>query len=156
MIFKEEHNEEGIALAELKAVVVSVRKLIDLYPQHQPDMYMIAIDSMAAKGMISRGCSRVPRARELLRELFDMIGTRKIFIMYIESEKNPADAPSRDEPWSKIFTQEQQQKWKDVLTRLEQNQIFASTKTTKNGKQVAQPQRSAVSQLPLRKLREEE
>lgn len=156
LIFKEEHNEDGIALAELKAVVVSIRKLIELYPQQQPDMYLIAIDSMAAKGMISRGFSRVPRARELLKELFQMIGTRKIFIMYIESEKNPADAPSRNEPWSKIFNQEQQQKWDEVLSRLDKNKIFALTRTTKSGRQVVQPQRLLTSQLPSQREREEQ
>jgi hypothetical protein len=144
LIFKEEHNEEGIALAELKAVVVSIRKLLELYPNDPPDTYMIAIDSMAAKGMISRGFSRVPRARELLKELFHMVGTRKIFIMYIESEKNPADAPSRNEVWKKIFNTEQKEKWSEVLSRLENNKIFALTSLTKNGKQVAQPVRNAI------------
>lgn len=148
LIFKEEHNEEGIALAELKAVVVSVRKMLELYPNDPPDVYMIALDSMAAKGMISRGFSRVPRARELLKELFGMVGNRKIFLMYVESEKNPADAPSRNEVWVKIFNVPQQQKWSDVLSRLEENKIFASTVSTKNGKQVTQPLQ------PLRRTRE--
>lgn len=144
LIFKEEHNEEGIALAELKAVVVSIRKLLELHPNDPPDTYMIAIDSMAAKGMISRGFSRVPRARELLKELFAMVGNRKIFIMYIESEKNPADAPSRNETWKEIFNKQQQEKWSDVLSRLENNKIFALTSSTKSGKQVAQPPRTAT------------
>jgi len=138
LAFKQEHEEEGIALAELLAAVVGVEKTFELFPDDPPDVFMLAIDSMAAKGMISRGFSRLPRARELLRRLFRLLDGRKLFVMYVESENNPADAPSRDKPWKEIFGEKYLEQWEKTKQRLIQNIPFARTTALFSGKQVVQ------------------
>ena len=117
--FSMNHSEEQIALAELKAVVETVRKVIHSASGDRPDIFLIAVDSMAAKGMISRGYSRVRRARELLRELDELIDGRRCLVMYVKSEDNPADAPSRTTNKEEIWNKDQQEKWEKIRDTLE-------------------------------------
>lgn len=93
----ESHGFEKIALGELRAVVELVRTLVRTYENDNPKLIMLAVDNMSVIGMISRAYSKVPEGRDMLRELFSLLekNNSKLFVTYIESKKNPSDAPSR-------------------------------------------------------------
>jgi hypothetical protein len=94
MVTNHKHHEETICLGELYAIVKGVESL--LRDHTEIDLVMVATDSATAMGMIGRGYSRVPRACELLRRLFGVLGGRRIYAVHVRSEYNAADAPSRD------------------------------------------------------------
>ena len=111
------HYQEHIALAELEAVLFAIEKISrDVGGnQHLPDVWMIAIDSMAARGMLGRGFSKVDEARELLKKIDALIGDKCIFLHWVKSADNPADAPSRDkESWN----EKQQQLWFNLKSKM--------------------------------------
>ena len=93
--FRRPHTQPHIALAELEAVIDAIEKIKQ--QRELPDIIMLAIDSMAAKGMLGRNFSQVKEARVLLKKLNDLLEGRKLFLYWVASELNPADAPSRNE-----------------------------------------------------------
>ena len=101
-VIASDHEYDSIVIAELSVVIdaiveVDAQRLRDgLSPA---DMFVVAIDSLGAKGMIERCYSRNPAARHLLRRLFDVLKGRWIFLQWVASELNPADAPSRKTPF---------------------------------------------------------
>ena len=148
-VFQEVHQLKQIALAELKAVIKTIQD-VKVYCRknniEEPNLYMVAIDSMAAKGMISRGFSKQKEARELLKELRselqikdsfgNVLGERKIFLHWIASELNPGDAPSREEEALSTFNL---QKWKNCLEMLINCIPTAQTLFEVRGKTRVQP-----------------
>jgi hypothetical protein len=107
------HDQTHIALAELEAVIFAIEEMKK--QRMLPDVFMIAIDSMAARGMISRGFSKVDEARVLLKKLDELIGDKIVFLHWVKSEENPADAPSRQkESWDA----KQQKLWFDLKDKM--------------------------------------
>ena len=89
-----------IVLGELEAVLKLLQALerwCTLNNVAAPELILLAIDSMGAKGMLERGYSRNAKARQLLREIFALPGGRRIFAMYIDTKLNPTDQLSRNE-----------------------------------------------------------
>ena len=78
-------------------VAVDTQRLRDGLPR--ADMFVVAIDSLGAKGMIERCYSRNATARILLRRLLEVLDGRWIFLQWVASVLNPADAPSRKKPF---------------------------------------------------------
>lgn len=94
---------------------------------------------MAAKGMISRGFSKVEEARKLLRRLDTLLDGRKVFLQWVKSELNPADAPSRDD--SETFSVKNLELWSNLKTKLSLALPMARTLWVRQG-------RNTVQELP--------
>lgn len=95
-----------IALEELRAVVWALKE-IRAVRGALPDVVMLAIDSNHVRGMIKKGFARTEEGRSLLRDLDAVLGDSRLYMLYVESKKNPADAPSRQLPlvfklWSEL------------------------------------------------------
>lgn len=145
-IMSRAHGENQIAVAELQALVSTIREM-HKSSKTKPDVYLVATDSMAAKGMIARGYSRVKRARELLRELMTEIGDRGLVIMYVESEKNPADAPSREKDEKEHWNDKQEKLWNEVKKQLQDHLPFACSTFSSTTKRVHNVARDNIKQL---------
>lgn len=130
-VLQEPHHQTQIALAELEAVVETIKRIMIERRDNPPDIFMIGIDSMAAKGMISRGFSKVKEARTLLKALSEATGGRKIFLHWVKSELNPADAPSRDQD---ARAEANMKLWKELQAVLEEQLPMAKTLWVKEGK----------------------
>jgi hypothetical protein len=87
------HKHKNVVIAELSVV----RDAIIAVDERHKDvgMFVFAIDSKGAKGMIERGYSRNDTANDILEEIFRLLGQRWIFLHYVRSEHNPADEGSR-------------------------------------------------------------
>jgi len=95
-------GESRIVYEELRAVAMALQRLRD--EQVMPDFVILAIDSMHAKGLISKGMANTTEAINLLREIDDHLGLSRLFMYYIPSADNPADALSRPgEEWNEPF-----------------------------------------------------
>ena len=130
-VLQQPHYQSQIALAELEAVVETIKQIMIERRDKPPDIFMIGIDSMAAKGMISRGFSKVKEARTLLKALNEATGGRKIFLHWVKSELNPADAPSRNE---NARAEDNMKLWKELQVILEEQLPMAKTLWVKEGK----------------------
>jgi hypothetical protein len=127
VVEENEHKHDHIALGELQALLDAIdssdqhagwlmedavrRGVRTTAPHGEVDVFVVAVDSMAVKGMVERAYSKNEAARELLRELFAKLGSRKIFLQWVQSKRNPADEPSR----SRMGIPE---KWKECLAEL--------------------------------------
>lgn len=109
--FKLQHQDKDIAIAELRAVITAIKYAYAQYGKENIGLIILAIDSMAARGMIARGFSRNEEAIVLLKELDQLLAHRKIYMMYVRSAANPADEPSRDLEVS-------EEKWQALLPEL--------------------------------------
>jgi len=109
------HKEEvsvdnsQIALEELRAVVEPVENMSKRFTtQNMPGLLMLAIDSTHAKGMIYRNLAKTEAACALLDRLYEALGDTQLYLHYIPSKQNPADALSRldldwnDELWNNM------------------------------------------------------
>ena len=133
-VIAERHEDEEIAVAELRAVVRAVEQAYEVFGKERIGMVVLAIDSMAAKGMIARGFSTNPRAVELLKRLECLLEQRKIYMMYVESSKNPADEPSRSEELDL-------EKWNTLLGSLEGMHVEAKEYFAWTGHRIGQRRR---------------
>jgi hypothetical protein len=126
------HREETICLGELYAIVKGVEGLVR--DNSEIDLVMVATDSAAAMGMIGRGYSRVPRACELLKRLFAALGGRRIYAVHVRSERNAADAPSR-ELRTEVWTDENWSLWRECVEMLTAALREAQVSLASSGKQ---------------------
>merc|ERR1711991_115251 len=130
----------GIALAELEAVVVAL-ELIKLDRGELPDIIMLGIDSMAAKGMIGRGFSKIGEARRYLKRLDKLLDGRKMFLQYVKSALNPADAPSRElqvNDTIQTLSPENELLWTNLVSKLDEAMPMAKTLWDYEGKTTVQ------------------
>lgn len=87
-----------IALEELRAVCLAIADITQFCSANNlpdPDAFLVAIDSMHAKGMITNGMAKTEQGRNLLSQLHKNLNGRRLYLRYIASDENPADAPSR-------------------------------------------------------------
>lgn len=138
--FKQPHTQPHIALAELEAVIVAIEKIKQ--QRQLPDIFMLAIDSMAAKGMLGRNFSKVKEARVLLKRLDELLDGRKLFLYWVASKLNPADAPSRSED---SFTNENILLFDDVVEELVGRLPAARTNWMWSGKNTSHDKRKQRS-----------
>jgi hypothetical protein len=92
------HNDDNIAEAELRAVLLAVKT--GIMRDFDVDNFVVATDSMVAKGWIEGGNSDRPEAKKLLRELFGLLEGEKrrhLFVPYINTKLNAADTPTRSQ-----------------------------------------------------------
>ncbi len=87
------HKHKNIVIAELSVVRDAIRAVDAAHDD--VGMFVVAIDSMGAKGMLERGYSRNKAANAILDEIFRLLGQRWLFLHYVRSEHNPADEGSR-------------------------------------------------------------
>ncbi len=89
------YEETRIALGELRAIVAGVRAVLRLNPH--ADIVIIATDSLNAKAWVENKWSSNPEAMALIIELLEALCGRRIYVVYVASELNCSDAPSRGE-----------------------------------------------------------
>ena len=129
-MFERDTSPNQIAYEELRAVIDLVEHINNTYsssPQNRPDVIMLGIDSMHVRGMIRRGMAKTEIGRELLRDLFFKLGSTRLFLHFVKSEDNPADAPSRDKPVDEKL-------WKDLLLTLRDLVPLALERFERTGK----------------------
>jgi len=128
-----EHGRD-IHVAELEAVVWMIRD-VDQYcaqlGEPPPNFFVVAIDSMVAKGIILRRFAKKEKYQKVLTELFELLGNRKLALAYVDTKENPADAPSRDEDVDV-------QLWQILLPKLVFLGDEVEKKLYKSGRQTAQ------------------
>ena len=100
--FATRHDFEIIAETELVAIIEAVEHAMQ-QPANPGDpltLIIIATDSLVAKGWVERGYSDRPRAQELLKRLRRALGESgvRVACVYVPSEDNVADDPSRLNP----------------------------------------------------------
>ena len=124
------HNYQNIVLGELWGVerlLSAIDEAVELEDlSGQPDLIMLAIDSMGAKGMIERGYSKNAIARGILRNIRDLLKKRKIFLMYINTKLNPSDKPSR-------FMEFVIEEWRNAVSMLRAEEVTAISGLTRAG-----------------------
>ena len=92
------HNYDKIVIAELSVVLeamLAIDRAHDDAGIPRVAMFVFAIDSMSAKGMIERGFSRNDAANDILKKIFDQLAGRWCFTDYVHTKLNPADEGSR-------------------------------------------------------------
>lgn len=97
----ESHGADRIAIGELQALLSLVETILAHDGrENAPKLIMVAVDNMSVIGMVRRAYSESPQARPWLKKLFELLkkNASKLFVSYIASAKNPADAPSRGRP----------------------------------------------------------
>lgn len=105
-------NKSQIAIEELRAVVELVSNLRNRFGNSMPDLIILGIDSTHAKGMITKNLARTSAACDLLDKLYEMLGGSRLYLLYVPSADNPADALTRnDVKWS-------EEKWCNLKTRM--------------------------------------
>ena len=95
----------NIALGELMAIVHGVRQLNAVAASTRGtdnaaldyNVMVIATDSMTAKSWAQKMCANNAEANVILRLLSEELADRRLYLVYIPSADNPADAPSREE-----------------------------------------------------------
>ena len=92
------HRHEKIVLGELSVILAAILAIDEAHKRAglaRVAMFVIAIDSMGAKGMTERGFSRSNEANDILEKIFEALGDRWLFLVYVHTTKNPADEGSR-------------------------------------------------------------
>lgn len=130
--FSKNHNQPHIALAELEAVADALELIKKQRNGNLPDVIMLAIDSMAAKGMLGRGFSKIQAAREILKRIDSIKGNSKLFLIWVASEDNPSDAPSRNKD---PFSEENMELFDKIEEKLINLRTAARTSFIITGKQ---------------------
>jgi hypothetical protein len=87
------YEETRIALGELRAILEAVRAVLRLEPD--ADIVIVASDSLNAKAWVENKWSANETAMALIVELLKALNGRRIFVVYVPSELNCADPPSR-------------------------------------------------------------
>ena len=103
-------GKSQIGIEELRAVVLAIKQVKKYRIKHHlviPDSYIIAVDSMHARGMIIHGTAKTRIGRKLLQLLDHHLEGANLLLTFVKSNDNPADAPSRGEPappdkWNKL------------------------------------------------------
>lgn len=117
-------TKSQIALEELRAVLLALRIIIN--EQNPPNVIMLAIDSIHARSMIDRGVAHSAVGREMLKEMYQLLDGRRLFMVYVESKMNPSDNPSRGHEVHKKC-------WKETVTRLEKLKQSAVVRLAEKG-----------------------
>jgi hypothetical protein len=110
-----DRGSERIHLAELEAIRLMIQDVDNFCSRHQlqiPNVFVVACDSNVAMGMIKRGYAKKEMYRRELQTLFQILGDRRISFKYVDTTKNPADAPSRDLPFNNNL-------WEELLPVIE-------------------------------------
>ena len=92
------HRHEKIVLGELSVILAAILAIDEAHKRAglaRVAMFVIAIDSMGAKGMTERGFSRSNEAHDILEKILEALGDRWLFLVYVHTTKNPADEGSR-------------------------------------------------------------
>jgi hypothetical protein len=125
--------DSHIGIEELASVVDGVRDM-----KHHclalgkpfPHLILLGIDSSHAKGMIVNSLARSPESIDLLRQLDNLLGSSRLFMVQVPSKLNPADSLTRPElDWN-------QKLWTDLVTRLLGLTDFATFNMEKYGKKL--------------------
>lgn len=131
-------DDSQIAFEELRAVVKATADLRRLYGVNMPDLILLGIDSTHVKGMISHNLARTDTACALLDQLYSALGSSRLYLLYVKSELNPADACTRDDvDWEESL-------WSDLKSRMRTLLPVATERFEKFGKVVeAAPNQTA-------------
>ena len=84
---------DNIALGELRAILHAVRHIRESAPH--TDLIVLGTDSMNAKAWAQNGYAKSIGANPILRDLDDILGACRLYLVYVNTEENGADAPSR-------------------------------------------------------------
>jgi hypothetical protein len=88
------HDRTQIAVAELLAIKKGCRKALALAPT--TDVLVVATDSLNAKPWVERTYARTEEANTILQDLFTkVLGKTRLYLVYVPSNDNVADEPSR-------------------------------------------------------------
>jgi hypothetical protein len=137
-------GKSQIAIEELRTVLqalVHMRQTCEREDRDFPDLIMLGIDSMHAKGIITNGVARTDIAVALLNDIYATLGASRLYLTYVPSLENPADALSRpDLVW-------EDSQWDTLASRLHSLVPLATIQLRSRGTNVAQerqvPQRRA-------------
>lgn len=91
------NSDDIIALAEARAIAMA----LEAAAQQHPDgcLVVLATDSLTAKAWFEKWYARNPRACLLLRQLHERMGLNfRIALVYVPTDDNVADEPSRGKP----------------------------------------------------------
>jgi len=147
-----------IHLAELKTVRMMIEE-IDARCEHnnvsKPDLFVIAVDSKVAIGMILRGYAKKQHYRDELIALFSVLDGRRLSLDYVDTTLNPGDAPSRGDPF-------EQKKWDQLLVILKRQEEKVKSDYHIDHRQISSTARPAgmiaamkqETELPNRRQRE--
>ncbi len=83
-----------IAVAELRAIYLGVVAAARAYPTSS--LFVIATDSQNAQSWAERGYANNDRANRWLNTLYDLLESRRLYLIYIPTDDNVADTPSRN------------------------------------------------------------
>ena len=87
------HGEDTIAMGEIVAILWGVIAVIGLRPG--ADIIVVATDSLNAKAWVERRSSSKAEAIEVIERIFTALCGRRVYVVYVPSERNASDAPSR-------------------------------------------------------------
>ena len=107
------HNMD-IHLAELTAVRMMIEDvlLFCLNNKEQvPELFVIAIDSQVALGMLRRRYTKLSEYQGELKRILGLLENSRLAIVYVDTKMNPSDEPSRNDPFVLA-------KWEKVLLEL--------------------------------------
>ena len=86
-------RHEQIALGELRAILQAVAALRKERPLL--DLIVLGTDSLNAKAWVQNQYAKCAEATPLLAELERLLGATRLYLVYIDTDENGADAPSR-------------------------------------------------------------
>ena len=90
-----DEREHYIGVGELAAILLAVVSMFETFPSST--LAILATDSLNAKSWVERGYANNQRANELLAQLFRVLGQRRLYLVYVPTNDNLADRPSRCE-----------------------------------------------------------
>lgn len=99
-LFTKQHRHKQIAVAELQGINDTVAFILNERQNDPPKIIVLATDSQNAKNWVEKGHAKNKQAMALLRELDQMLEGRRetpirLYLVYVKSEDNVADTPSR-------------------------------------------------------------
>ena len=87
------YGKSQIGIEELRAVVLAIKQVKKYHIKHHliiPDSYIIAVDSMHARGMIIHGTAKTKIGKKLLQLLDHHLQGANLLLTFVKSNDNPA------------------------------------------------------------------
>lgn len=90
-----------IATGELFAINTTVEEILRRPSKTPPKLIVLATDSQNAKNWVEKGHAKNKDAMALLNQLDELLGECRLYLVYIPTDDNIADCPSRKDPFEK-------------------------------------------------------